>query len=167
MPIHVKQSACKVHAVHLLADSMHGADSKLCPATGAIASLSLAGHAVMEFRQEGQAFALLLPPRSLLVMAGPARYCWQHYIPHRKADLVNGCLLPRAQHRTSFTFRQVFTGVCMSHFFSTSSNELLCCYACRSCGVRCRALIYVVANLVHIGYTPSRLHTKHFSLKTV
>ena len=61
----------------------------------------------MEFRREGQAFALLLPPRSLLVMAGLARYCWQHYIPHRKADWVNGCLLPRASPRVSFTFRKV------------------------------------------------------------
>lgn len=61
----------------------------------------------MEFRQQGQAFAVLLPRRSLLVMAGPARYSWQHYIPHRKADWVNSCLLPRASQRVSFTFRQV------------------------------------------------------------
>lgn len=86
---------------------MQLADSSACTGAGAIASLSLAGHAVMEFRQDGQAFALLLPPRSLLVMAGPARYCWHHYIPHRKADWVNGCLLPRSHQRVSFTFRQV------------------------------------------------------------
>ncbi|KAL0030888.1 hypothetical protein WJX77_011841 [Trebouxia sp. C0004] len=75
--------------------------------TGAIASLSLAGPAVMEFRQGGECEAVLLPPRSLLIMAGPARYCWHHYIPHRKADPVQGCLLPRAPRRTSFTFRKV------------------------------------------------------------
>ncbi len=63
----------------------------------------------MEFRQEGECEAVLLPPRSLLVMAGPARYCWHHYIPHRKADRVQGRLLPRAPHRMSFTFRQVST----------------------------------------------------------
>ena len=74
---------------------------------GAIASLSLAGPAVMEFRQTGESHALFLPPRSLLVMAGQARYCWQHYIPHRKADQVQGTLLPRAPRRMSFTFRQV------------------------------------------------------------
>ncbi|KAL3142945.1 hypothetical protein ABBQ38_003230 [Trebouxia sp. C0009 RCD-2024] len=75
--------------------------------SGTIASLSLAGPAVIEFRRTGESHALLLPPRSLLVMAGPARYCWQHYIPHRKADQVQGTLLPRATCRMSFTFRQV------------------------------------------------------------
>lgn len=61
----------------------------------------------MEFRQGGESEAVLLPPRSLLIMAGPARYCWHHYIPHRKADPVQGGLLPRAPRRTSFTFRKV------------------------------------------------------------
>ena len=61
----------------------------------------------MEFRQAGESHAIFLPPRSLLVMAGPARYCWQHYIPHRKADQVQGTMLPRAPRRMSFTFRQV------------------------------------------------------------
>lgn len=27
--------------------------------------------------------ALYLPPRSLLLLTGEARYAWQHYIPHR------------------------------------------------------------------------------------
>ena len=40
-------------------------------------------------------------------MAGPARYEWQHYIPHRKNDLINGVLIPRSKRRVSFTFRQV------------------------------------------------------------
>lgn len=79
---------------------------------GTIASLSLAGPAVIEFRRTGESHALLLPPRSLLVMAGPARYCWQHYIPHRKADQVQGTLLPRATCRMSFTFRQVASQHC-------------------------------------------------------
>ena len=45
--------------------------------------------------------------------AGEARYCWQHYIPHRKSDLVAAAqpggapqAVPRAQRRVSFTFRQ-------------------------------------------------------------
>ena len=61
----------------------------------------------MEFRQGGESEAVLLPPRSLLIMAGPARYCWHHYIPHRKADPMQGGLLPRAPRRMSFTFRKV------------------------------------------------------------
>ena len=68
----------------------------------------------MEFRREGQCQAVLLPPRSLLVMAGPARYCWQHYIPHRKGDWVQGHLLPRAPRRMSFTFRQVLNSVSLA-----------------------------------------------------
>jgi hypothetical protein len=51
---------------------------------------------------------------SWCLLAGAARYCWQHYIPHRKSDLVAAAepggppeQIPRAQRRVSFTFRQV------------------------------------------------------------
>jgi len=78
----------------------------------AIFSLSLAGNAVMEFRRladggdrEGEEEeeeagkaparpsvaerrAVALPRRSMLALAGEARYEWQHYIPHRKRDVV-------------------------------------------------------------------------------
>lgn len=74
----------------------------------AIFSLSLAGNAVMEFRrladggdggeeEAGKAparpsvaerRAVALPRRSMLALAGEARYEWQHYIPHRKRDVV-------------------------------------------------------------------------------
>lgn len=46
--------------------------------------------------------------------ADEARYAWQHYIPHRKSDLVASAsgagepeVVQRAQRRVSFTFRQV------------------------------------------------------------
>lgn len=32
--------------------------------------------------------AIYLPPRSLLLMSGEARYAWHHYIPHHKVQLV-------------------------------------------------------------------------------
>lgn len=32
--------------------------------------------------------------------------CREHYIPHRKSDVVNGAAVPREPFRTSFTFRQ-------------------------------------------------------------
>ena len=72
----------------------------------AIFSLSLAGNAVMEFRKldaeqaetaEGETrarptvverHAIALPRRSMLALAAEARYEWQHYIPHRKRDVV-------------------------------------------------------------------------------
>ena len=74
---------------------------------GAICSLSLAGPAVMEFRRLGEQRALKLPQRSLLIMHDEARLAWQHYIPHRKSDVVESIIIPRAAHRVSFTFRQV------------------------------------------------------------
>jgi alkylated DNA repair protein alkB family protein 8 len=102
---------------------------------GAIVSLSLAGPAVMEFRRECQDTepglclpkidtndgahdgqlerrCLFLAPRSLLVLTGEARYAWQHYIPHRKGDVVAGVLTPRGERRVSLTFRKVRTGPC-------------------------------------------------------
>ena len=115
----------------------------------AIFSLSLAGNAVMEFRKldaeqaetaEGETrarptvverHAIALPRRSMLALAAEARYEWQHYIPHRKRDvvLVSGDVsdpdagavssgdagfatrgrtasVPRAPRRVSLTFRE-------------------------------------------------------------
>lgn len=48
----------------------------------------------------------MLPARSLLVIAGEARYRWAHGITPRKFDKIQGALLPR-QRRVSFTFRHV------------------------------------------------------------
>lgn len=46
-----------------------------------------------------------LPPRSLLVMTGEARYAWQHGIAWRKTDcLADGEVIPRGR-RVSLTFR--------------------------------------------------------------
>lgn len=108
----------------------------------AIFSLSLAGNAVMEFRRladgeeaeaaEGETsarptvaerHAVALPRRSMLALAAEARYEWQHYIPHRKRDVVleSGSVsdpdsgsretlrkvsVPRAPRRVSLTFRE-------------------------------------------------------------
>lgn len=68
-----------------------------------IFSLSLAGPCIMEFRRytvstwksstadaekSGDSScikkALYLPPRSMLLLSGEARYAWNHYIPHHK-----------------------------------------------------------------------------------
>ena len=52
--------------------------------------------------------AIYLPPRSLLVLSGEARYRWQHYVPHRRRDRVAGEAAPRPREprRVSFTFRE-------------------------------------------------------------
>lgn len=86
-----------------------------------ILSLSLAGRAVMEFRlHEGgekeprERRAISMPPRSLLVLHGEARYRWLHYIPHRKRDAIVGedeCEA-REERRVSFTFRRRREGAC-------------------------------------------------------
>lgn len=80
---------------------------------GLIFSLSLAGPCIMEFRRymEGGWLpkadlstdmkvensesnsnfirsAIYLPPRSMLLLAGEARYAWHHYIPHHKVYLI-------------------------------------------------------------------------------
>ena len=85
-------------------------------------SASLAGSAVMEFRllegsRDGaptRRAAIHLPPRSLLVMTGEARYWWQHYVPHRKRDSVAGEAerVEREPERVSLTFRERRTGPC-------------------------------------------------------
>lgn len=81
---------------------------------GSIFSLSLAGPCVMEFRKysEGDRLskpasscdgerensdnssnflraAIYLPPRSMLLLCGEARYAWHHYIPHHKVFLMS------------------------------------------------------------------------------
>ena len=82
-----------------------------------IASLTLSGCAVMEFRTRGEENrALFLPRRSLLVMTGDARYRWQHYIPHRKSDDVEGVSTPRDEVRLSYTFRERRSGPCECAF---------------------------------------------------
>ena len=55
-----------------------------------------------------------MPPRSLLVLHGEARYRWLHYIPHRKRDAIVGedeCEA-REERRVSFTFRRRRVGAC-------------------------------------------------------
>ncbi|KAK4268206.1 hypothetical protein QN277_024892 [Acacia crassicarpa] len=106
-----------------------------------IFSLSLAGPCIMEFRRyangdclprvasgtvtkvespdDDQNFirkAIYLPPRSMLLMSGEARYAWHHYIPHHKIDKVNERVIRRASRRVSFTIRKVRTGACNCEF---------------------------------------------------
>lgn len=106
-----------------------------------IFSLSLSGPCIMEFRQyengdwlprvassadakienpeDHSNFirrAIYLPPRSLLLLSGEARYAWHHYIPHHKIDKVNGRVIRRASRRVSFTLRKVRAGLCKCEF---------------------------------------------------
>jgi alkylated DNA repair dioxygenase AlkB len=73
-----------------------------------IVSLSLAGTCVMGFNhiKTGQNTSLLLQPRDLLILSGPARYEWQHGIAARKSDKISGQNISR-KRRISLTFRKV------------------------------------------------------------
>lgn len=55
---------------------MHATLVPLGVSAGAIVSLSLGGATVMEFRQGDDHRALVLPPRSLLLLTDEARYSW-------------------------------------------------------------------------------------------
>lgn len=104
-------------------------------------SLSIAGPCIMEFRKyehgtwrppssedvdiEGDTTrdcsnflrkAILLPPRSMLLLSGEGRYAWHHYIPHHKVDVVGGQEIKRHQRRVSFTFRKVRDGPCCCEY---------------------------------------------------
>jgi alkylated DNA repair dioxygenase AlkB len=71
-----------------------------------IASLSLGSDYLMDFThsQTAQKTSLFLPPRSLLMLQGDARYHWQHGIAKRKSDVVDGLKVQRGR-RMSLTFR--------------------------------------------------------------
>lgn len=73
-----------------------------------IVSLSLGAPAIMQFihSKNGQAEQIYLKERSLIVLSGEARYEWQHAIPARKSDVVNGFKIER-NRRLSLTFRNV------------------------------------------------------------
>ena len=83
-----------------------------------VLSLSLKSSLVMEFRKCPSRFDIgkkdklieqhdiLLPPRSMVILSGPARYIWSHGIPVRLNDHVDGKILPRSE-RISLTFRMV------------------------------------------------------------
>lgn len=92
--------------------------------TGTILSLSLGSGVTMEFRgPKGEHIPVWLPPRSLLVMSGEARYCWSHGITPRHCDTVphsvlgieqglEGLSLAHRDTRVSLTFRKTFKGPC-------------------------------------------------------
>ena len=75
-----------------------------------ITSLSLGSATIMQFThpKSGGHEELYLKERSLIVLSGPARYEWQHAIPARKSDVVNGFKIER-NRRISITFRNVIT----------------------------------------------------------
>lgn len=85
--------------------------------TAQIISLSLASDVIMEFRKPTKInskeytahVSVLLPRRSLLIMADESRYGWKHGITPRKIDVIrnaDGHLTAKYRDkRISYTFR--------------------------------------------------------------
>ena len=78
---------------------------------GTIASLSLGSPCIIDFfnPKTSERKSIMLEERSLIVLSGPARYEWQHAIPSRKSDIINGVKSVRVR-RVSLTFRNVVLG---------------------------------------------------------
>ncbi len=76
--------------------------------TGIIVSLCLFSGCVFTLRNVklGIHKSIYHHPRSLIIMTGPARFDYQHYIAPRKADVVDGKYIARSR-RVSLTFRQI------------------------------------------------------------
>jgi alkylated DNA repair dioxygenase AlkB len=74
-----------------------------------LVSLSLLNASVMSFVHSvnGKRMDLILPPRSLLILQGEARYVWTHCIPPRTTDLMEGGELVRRETRLSLTLRRL------------------------------------------------------------
>jgi alkylated DNA repair dioxygenase AlkB len=73
-----------------------------------IASVSLNSAAMINFTcpPSGEKHEIYLQPRSLITLSKAARYQWQHSIPARKSDKVDGQKIFR-DRRISLTFRKV------------------------------------------------------------
>lgn len=73
-----------------------------------VISLTLGSGCVMNFtcKESGEVVPIYLEPRSLVVLAGAARYDWMHSIPSRRSDPWQGRTIPR-ERRVSLTFRKV------------------------------------------------------------
>lgn len=80
------------------------------PFDDVIFAVSLGSHTVMEFKrwdQQESSVGLFLPPRSLLIMTGEARYCWTHSISEARVDYINEQTPPLVRgHRVSLTWRR-------------------------------------------------------------
>lgn len=75
---------------------------------GVVCSLSLGSACIMVLTHatDGRQLHLRLAPRSLLVLSKEARYKWQHGIPARLTDRLQGETC-RRERRVSLTFRTV------------------------------------------------------------
>jgi alkylated DNA repair dioxygenase AlkB len=79
-----------------------------------VVCVSLGQPTAMQFSKGAEQKVIVLPPNSLLVMKGPARYDWTHEIPYTKLFRWvddSGCervmKRPKGYRRVSITFRRL------------------------------------------------------------
>ena len=71
-----------------------------------VLGLSLESGCTIILRREGKTYPVYLPPRSIYVLTGDARYHYTHEIAFVTEDKIGGEIIPRG-HRTSLTFRTI------------------------------------------------------------
>ena len=76
-----------------------------------MASVAVGSPCTMDFfhPKTGEKKSIVLEERSLIVLSSTARYEWQHAIPARKSDVINGIKTERTR-RVSLTFRSIILG---------------------------------------------------------
>ncbi len=72
-----------------------------------IVSISLDSTCVMEFTKDDTKVALLLDPRSMLLLSGESRYEWKHGIKAVKKDRITNDEIRVRKRRVSITFRKI------------------------------------------------------------
>lgn len=88
-----------------------------------IISISLLSQCEMVFRERSSSrvLAVLLHPRSGILLKGAGRYDWTHEIPARKSDVIGGTKVGRSR-RISLTFRKITQAT--GKLFETAHHSL-------------------------------------------
>lgn len=80
---------------------------------GGIAIISLISTIIMNFKRDGLLLGMALPARSAFAFHDEARFLWEHGIPSRRTDIIDGKTVAR-QRRVSITYRHVKSNVTCS-----------------------------------------------------
>lgn len=72
-------------------------------------NVSMGAPAILKFKRDGEVFDCYLPPRSLVVMTGEARYSWTHEISSNLTYMHKGKKItkPLDYRRISLTYREL------------------------------------------------------------
>ena len=92
--------------------------------TDTIAVVSLCGAITMDFHDTtNKKVSVIIPARSLLLMAGESRYGWRHSIASRRTDRGLDGTTHTRDRRVSLTFRNCVTSECKCAFPSLCDSQ--------------------------------------------